>query len=190
MQRLTNVDKWFVLEQGKTLNFENVAPRKIRLDVNAEAAARLYYVDTEGQITFLAAVQGRDVVEFYNHGEFGVTAEGADVWLYTIDGEDISFSIPEAETFTKLVERRTRNPEVEMMQYMMKANMQAMMDAQRGEMARLLDQRDAAARASAAQPAPASDGGAVGAESEPAKSAGADGQPAKADGGDGTKASK
>lgn len=190
MQRLTNVDKWFVLEAGKSLNFENAAPRKIRLDVNAEAPARLYYVDGNGETTFLALVSGRDVVEFYNHGEFAVTADGADVWLYTIDGEDVSFSIPEAETFTKLVERRTRNPEVEMMQYMMKANMQAMLDAQRDEMARLLDQRDQAARAAAAQPAPSGDGGAAGAKSEPAKPAGSDDQPDPADAGNGAAAKK
>lgn len=188
MQRLTNVDKWFILESGKTLNFENPLPRKVRLEVNAEGDARLYYVDGNGETTFLALVRGRDVIEFYNHGEFGVMADGVDVWLYTIDGEDVSFEIPEAETFTKLVERRTRNPEVEMMQYMMKQNMQAMLDAQRSEMEQLLNRRDAAARAAAEKPAPSGDGEAAGKQSEPPKPSGSTVKPDKADDGDATKA--
>lgn len=166
MQRLFNIDKWFVLESGKALNFENPLARRVRLDVNAPGPAQLFYVTGNGEITFLASVHGRDVIEFASHGgDFAIQCEGNDVWLYTIDGEDTSFSNPGAVVFTKIVERRARNPELELMQHMMNRNLELRMEAQRRELEQLWHRREAAAAARAEQSAAAS--AAASARSEP-----------------------
>lgn len=188
MQRLHNLEKWSRLDEGKAANFDVANLRRVRIDFNAPFPVRLYVSDSEGVSTFLALVHGKDVVEFAIEGEFAITTEGGPVWMHTVEGEDFSFSIPDAETFTKLIERRARNPEVEMMKYAMEANMKAMLDAQRADLERLLDRRAAAAAAVAAKSPPESDGGAAGAKSQPDKSAASAEKPDKADGGDGTKA--
>lgn len=166
------------------MNFANDLRRRMRLDVNAPFPARLFYATGDGEITFLGLVEGRDVIEFETHGgTFSVVVEDGDCWVYTIDGEDLSFSIPEAVTFTKLMERRARNPELEMMQYAMKANMRAMMEHQTRELELLLDRREAARKAPAEKPA--LKGARKPAAKEP-ESEGADGDDADADGDNGS----
>lgn len=175
MQRLYNIKKWSHVAAGGAMNFAGERERKIRLDVNAAGRAALFYVDGNGETTLLGLVEGRDVLEFQTHGgAFAIAVEDADAWVFTIDGEDISFSIPEATTFTKLVERRQRNPEVEMMQYMMQRNMNAILENQREQLEQLLDQRERASAARAAQSSPAGDDGAGGAKPQPAKPASSD----------------
>ena len=191
MQRLFNIDKWFVLEAGKALNFENPLARRVRLDVNAPGSAQLFYVTGNGEVTFLANVSGRDVVEFASHGgDFAIQCEGNDVWLYTIDGEDTSFANPGAVVFTKIVERRARNPELELMQHMMKRNLDMRMEAQRSELEQLWARREAAAASRAAQSAAASAPASAASESQPDgdADAGSGGEPAA--GGDRSSANK
>lgn len=173
------------------MNFAEERDRKIRLDVNAAGEATLYYVDGDGETTLLGLVCGRDVLEFQTHGgAFSIAIEDADCWVFTIDGEDVSFQVPEAVTFTRLVERRQRNPEVEMMQYMMNRNMQILLESQRDELEQMFNRREAAARVAAEKPAAASDGGADPAESKPSDNGGKPVKPQQADGGDGAKVSK
>lgn len=171
MQRIFNVDKWSLLEDGKSVSFGKVEPRRVRLHVNAPDPAKLFYSDPDGTVTFLARVLGRDVVEFGAYGEFSLTAEGGDIWFDTVDGEDISFAIPDAVIITKITERRARNPELEMMQYMMNQNIQRRLDAQRDELVELWARQQAAAAAVATQSAPAGSGASSSAEPEPAASA-------------------
>lgn len=189
MQRLHNITKWTHVQNGGAMNFEDERERRIRLDVNAAGKASLFYVDGDGETTLLGLVEGRDVIEFQTHGgSFSIAVEDSDVWVFTIDGENVSFSIPDAQTFTKLVERRTRNPETEMMQYMMQRNFEKMVEQQRDELVRVLDQRDKALAAATAKPAPASDDKPSAAKPEPAKPAAVDGGDKPSDGGNGTKA--
>lgn len=152
MQRLFNVDKWFLVADGKAVSFGNTEPRRVRLDVNSPSPAQLFYSDGDGNITFLANVHGRDVIEFASYGAFDITCTGSDCWMYTIDGEDLSFSIPDAVKLTKIFERRARNPELELMQHMMNRNIEMRMEAQRVELEQLWNRREEAARAAAALP--------------------------------------
>lgn len=171
MQRLHNISKWFEVGMGKAVHFGNPAPRFVRLDVNAPEPTSLYYADGNGEVTFLARVVGRDVIEFRSDGEFSITADdGKLVNLYTIDGEDISFSIPDAVKLTKLVERRQRNPELELMQHMMNRNLENRLNAMRDEMARVLDQSIAAASKPAEKPTVTGDGDFVPEQSKSTKS--------------------
>ena len=168
MQRLHNIEKWFQVAAGKAVNFGgSTEPRFVRLDVNSEGPARLFYADGDGDMRFLASVDGRDVVEFRSTGEFSITVDGSDVWMYTIDGEDISFKIPDAVKLTKLIERRPRDPALELMQYQMKRNMDARMQQIQDEMERKLARHISAIGATATEQAPAGAGDGVGGEPEP-----------------------
>ena len=178
MQRLHNIGKWFVVDDGKAVNFGNPEPRLVRLDVNAPEPVRLHIVNGDGEYTFLARVVGRDVIEFRSEGEFSIVPDGGSVSLYTIDGEDISFSIPDAVKITKLIDRRPRDPALELMQYQMRKNVDDRMQAIRDEMERELHRRLEAAVTATAQPKAASASGAVSAESKPAESS-AGGEPDK-----------
>lgn len=182
MQRLNNIDKWFAVEDGKAISFENVQPRRMRLDVNAPSPVCLYYASADGEVFFLARVDGRDCVEYGAIGEHSVTVEGGACWMATVDGEDFSFSIPDAKILTKLVERRPRNPELEMMQHMMNRNIDARLAAQRHELEELWARRERAARAAAAKPAPASDE--AGSAGKPTPAVGADTSAPKDEGAD------
>lgn len=185
MQRLFNIDKWFVVDAGKALNFEKTEPRRIRLDVNSVGPVKLFYADTAGEITFLAQVDGRDVIEFHCLGEFAVQVEGNDCWFATIDGEDISFSIPDAVRLTKIMERRARNPELELMQHLMQKNIVERMEHMRRDMEREWNRRAGASKPAAPQSAPA--GADARSTGQPKPDGGqpvGDEQPKPADGGD------
>lgn len=158
MQRLFNIDKWKRLEDGTAVNFGNTNSRRVRLDVNSAGPCWVAHTDANGNTTLLGKVDGRDVLEFATPGEFALTVDGADLWFYTIDGENFSFSIPDADSFTKIIERRPRNHQLELMMYLQNQNMERRLADQREELAQLLDRRQQASAASAAQPAPAGDG--------------------------------
>lgn len=134
MQRIYNVDKWQHCPDGRAVNFANTEPRRVRLDVNAPDAVKLFYSDGNGELMFLGRVVGRDVIEFHAAGEFSITADGSDFWFYTIDGEEFFFDIPDAVILTKIADRRPRNPEFELMQYHANRNMELRMEQMRREL--------------------------------------------------------
>lgn len=183
MQKIADINKWARVEAGKALNFAGTQPRRVRLEVNAPAQCGIWYVDTNGNVTFLATVSGRDVIEFKSTGEFALQFEG-DCYIYTVDSEDFSFSIPDAVTFTEIMTRRARNPEVELMNYMMKRNMEMMRETQKHEFERMWTERERIAAANAAQPAPAGDVAAPISEPEPDGGAGTGTGDTPVDGGD------
>lgn len=185
MQRIQDVKKWKHVAAGSAMNFENIAERRLRLDVNAAGKATLFYVDGDGETTLLGLVEGRDVIEFATHGgSFSIEVADADVWVYTIDGEDVSFANEAAQTFTKIMERRTRNPDLEMMHYMMRRNQQMFMEAQNAQFQRLRAELVGAGSARAVQPAPAGDGPGAAGEPESDEQPGAGDGDKPSDGGD------
>lgn len=124
MQRMYNLDKWTRLDEGEALSFDNPRPRNVRLEVNAPQETALYVADGSGEVHFLALVKGRDTLEFGSSGAFQLTVEGSGLMVYTADGADISHEELGAVSFTKVVERRRRNPELEQLAYMMQQNME------------------------------------------------------------------
>lgn len=190
MQKIRNISDWIRVEDGKAINFERTNGRLVRLQVNAPQPVCLDYADANGETTFLARVVGRDVVEFTCSGEFAIIVTGGDLWLHTVDGEQIHFEIPEAVTFTKLVERRQRNPELELMERRMHENFRRLLLAQQQQMAVVVDQRVAAATAAASQPGATGNGAGGGGEPQSNGSADAGSGAAPADGGSGAQAGK
>lgn len=155
MQRMFNLDKWERLKEGEGLEFSNPRPRNVRLEVNAPVRTALYVVDPEGEVHFLALVEGRDTVEWGSSGAFQLTVEGADVMVYTADGADIAQRVIAPVIFTKIAERRRRNPELEYIAHQMQLNMERRLEQQAGELEQLFIRRAALA---AAQSVPVASG--------------------------------
>lgn len=177
MQRIFNLRDWKTLREGQVMEFPGDRPRKVRLEVNAPGHSALYVV-YGGEPVFLANVFGRDTIEFDSEGEFGLAVEGdgAGCFIFTADGDRIHTLVDEPVIFTKIAERRRRDPVIEMMRYEMRRNMEMMQQQQRAEIDALIA-KTAAAQQPVQQPAAP----AAAAEPEPAK-------PAPADEGGGTSA--
>lgn len=133
MQRSFNLESWNTLEEGKALKFEGNRPRRVNLAVNAPGET-LLYVDYGTGPTFLARVIGRDDLEFAVPGAFTLFADETSCRVFSVDGDNPAVVVPEAVTFTKIAERRPRNPELEQMQYLMMQNMEKRLAQQRVEL--------------------------------------------------------
>lgn len=187
MQRIQNIADWQKVEDGKALNMLGGVTRRVRLDVNAPDAVRLWFVDGDGQMTFLARVVGRDVLEFVaGQQDFAIIAEGGECWFQSVDGENLAFSIPDAVTMTKLIERRPRNHEMELMMYMQNQNLERRLAQQANELEALWNRREAVAAAAAAKSVPSSADKPDPAKPEPAGTAESAGKPESTNAGNGS----
>lgn len=134
VQRIFNVTKWKRLEEGQVITFDNPRPRVVRLDVNSPGDSELYYIDGAGEVSFLALVRGRDIVEFTTDGAFQLSVSGNDCSIYTADGAITAHKAVDAVSFTRIVERRARNPEFERMQWEMMQNINRRLEQQKNEL--------------------------------------------------------
>lgn len=114
--KLHNTDKWELLETGKVLAFKGNVPRLVRVEFNCVAPTRIDLKEAE-RGTFLAVVQGHEVIEFTCSGDAELIATSDDeVWFHTDYGDGLAFE-SFAESFTKLANRRVRNPDLELMMF-------------------------------------------------------------------------
>lgn len=172
MQKLFNLAKWRSLEEGEFVEFANPRPRNVRLEVNAAQETRLYISHAgDDDQTFLALIKGRDILEFASEGAFSIMADGGAVAFYTADGEDITVAPVDPLSYTRIVERRQRNPEIEHMMHMVQLNVEKRLAKQAADFELRLAAESRIARRDAAAAAAA------------AASAGADAGTANADGG-------
>lgn len=184
MQRLGSLDKWFRLVEGEAAQFTNERPRNVRIEVNAPVKVALEYIDlrpeTAGEVHFLALVEGLDVIEFGSFGPFQLAVGAGEVMLNTVDGIDVSRRVIGAQPFTKIVERRRRDPQMEYMFQKMQENMQFNLARQAAEYDALFTRRTAALEAQLAATSAPSGAGSVPA---PAENAGNGGTATEANGG-------
>lgn len=152
MQRLYDLDKWHKLGPGRGLTLEGTRPRRVRLECNAPGEALLYLVDGNGNAHFLAMVKGRDAVEFQIAGEWSLVCDLEDTFVYTFDGSKLHFAIPEAETFTRIMERRPRDHQLEQVMAAATANTKRLLEQQSHQFASIMERRIAAIEALAAAP--------------------------------------
>lgn len=135
MIRVGDLTQFSVLKAGSFAHFDTDRPRNVKITFNApqRTIINLHALRDDGRIAdeqdpyFLAVVEGLEDVEFFVRGAFAIEAEADRVWLKTVDGQDLSFLIPDAETFTRISERRVRNPEMERLQEMLIMNEQRRM---------------------------------------------------------------
>ena len=190
MQRLSNLNKWQHVKADEALNLSGAEGRRVRLDVNAPWPVRLWHSDGNGEMTFLALAEGRDVIEFIAPATSSITVEGGEVWVHTFDGEVLSVEVADAVKLTKMVTRRPRNHEMEMMAYEMRRNSEAMYATIYQELRREFAGREQAPVAPTPQPQPAGDAAGDGSQPEPAGVAGDGAGDKPADGGSGKSAAK
>lgn len=131
--RIHNVGKWAMLKAGEVLELQGDRLRKIRLEVNCPAPTRFDVVEGE-KLTFLAVVVGHETLEFTASADAHVVPTSVEeVWFFTNDGDQVAFDVPGAVSFTKVMNRRARNPEQEMIMFKMEQNMLRRMEAQSAE---------------------------------------------------------
>lgn len=157
MQKIYNVENWVVIEPGQVLEYPADRPRLVRLEVNAAAESQLYMLNASNEAFFLALVKGRDTIEFVSSGKFSLSVAENACSVYTVDGSNISHTVEAPVSFTRIVERRRRNPELEIIAAQMAANMNRIIEQQANEREaeyarreRAREQRDAARKSEAA----------------------------------------
>lgn len=147
--RIQNVGKWAEIEPGKVLELQGDALRKVRLEVNCPAPTRFDVIELvggENKVTFLAVVVGHETLEFTVTGEAHVAPTSDEgVWFFTNDGDNVAFDVPGAVSFTKVMNRRARNPAQEMIMFKMEQNMLRRLEAQSAEIAVLRQAAEAKA---------------------------------------------
>lgn len=143
--KLWNISDWQRVDADRLLILKgrDDQSRKIRLEVNASWPTRVALMIPGEGVFHLAVVQDCRTIEFWYKGEarlsFSSALPGTDeveAWAYTSDGQKTSFEVPDVETFTKIAQRRARNPELEWMQYQMMANIERRLEQQAAELSR------------------------------------------------------
>lgn len=121
--RLHNVSKWSCLMAGHVLDFPGTEHRLIRVEVNCPEPTRFDLVDEKGNASFLAVVQGLEVLEFAAGGVMALapTTDG-EVWYYTAEGPTDATESIEASYLT-IMQRRERNPALERFMWKQGQNM-------------------------------------------------------------------
>lgn len=143
MIRLFGLGQWSKLGAGEIASFDNMKARTVRLEVILEAAGALY-IHTGDDEGLVVPANGRETVEFYADGAFAVSAD-VGLAIFTAD-MDVRHIVNEGQvSFARVVERRARNPELEVIEQRMHENMRRMMQSQLVERERMIDRRVQAA---------------------------------------------
>lgn len=167
--KLNSLARWASLPSDEAIVFEgsDEGERRVRINLNLEGVTAFFIGDEQGE-RFLATLgPGLETVEFNVAGSFKVYAEkGSGIVHYqSADLEPTFAEIADPKIFTRIAQRRHRNPELEEMMYRMQANIERRMAAQADEMealyARRLEEAKNAGRTEAlAAAAPSGAGGA------------------------------
>lgn len=153
MIRIHDIESWRALGGKAKLPLPGTRPRRIRLEVNAPDFVRLHLVDAHGEIRFLALVRGRDTIEFSIATTTAVMADG-ECYVMTADGDAIHQTVEAPQTFTKIMERRPRNHDLERVLHESQANTRRLLEQQAAHFQSMLE-RGLASRAPEPAPAPA-----------------------------------
>lgn len=153
--KLNSLDRWQRLEEGKAIGFAGAESRRVRLHVNCLNETALYLTPEKGNPRLLTVVgAGLNTVEFAAGGNFVVWAdekEAGELWFQTAEHEPTHFENLEPVIFTKIIQRRKRNTDLELMMFRAGQNAAAREAAMQREFTAQLD----AIKASIASPAPA-----------------------------------
>lgn len=145
--KLGSLSRWALFPQGAlTLAGREEGERRIRIQFNCEAETALYRVveGVEDQQLVVVVGPGAETVEFVAAGEVGliaVTREGAQVWYQTADTEPTHVEVLDPVIFTRIANRRHRNPEMEEMMFRMQQNMERRLAQTAGEIEAAFERR-------------------------------------------------
>lgn len=136
--KLNALDRWKALAPGDAIDFENTsdAGRRVRLHVNVAAPTTFYVENDDGPRLLASVPAGLETIEFSAAGKFAVFAqEGAgEVHYQTAEGEPTFARVVDPVIFTRIANRRHRNPELEEMMFRMQANQERRFAQLAGEM--------------------------------------------------------
>lgn len=131
MYDLADLTKWRRLSSDG-IEFANDKPRKVRLELLAAEPTRLGVI-AAGLPQFkggmhIGTIFGYEVISFQIDGPFKLVAdgEGCFVWTPELEGV-IAHEIPDAITFTTMMNRRERNPHMELLMHKLNQNVERRM---------------------------------------------------------------
>ncbi|MBB3387283.1 hypothetical protein FHT82_000003 [Rhizobium sp. BK275] len=166
--KLNSLARWTALPATDAIVFDgsDVAERRVRINFNLEAVTSFFIGDETGESFLCTLGPGLDTVEFNIAGSFKVYAEkGSGIVQYqSADLEPTHAEVVDPVIFTKIAQRRHRNPELEEMMFRMQANMERRFALQADEIAaqyarQLKEIEDARAAETVVAPAPVAAGG-------------------------------
>lgn len=120
--------------------------RRIRIHFNCESETAIYRVfdSTDDQQLIAVVPAGLETVEFAAKGEvrfIAVPISGTEVWYQTADVEPTYAAVHDPVIFTRIANRRHRNPELEEMMYRMQLNVERRLAAQASEIEAAFERR-------------------------------------------------
>ena len=143
--KLNSLARWASLPATDAIVFEgsDVGERRVRINFNLEGVTSFFIGDDGGEEFLCTIGPGLETVEFNVAGSFKVYAEkGSGVVHYqSADLEPTFHEIADPVIFTRIAQRRHRNPELEEMMYRMQANIERRLAAQADEMEALYARR-------------------------------------------------
>lgn len=143
--KLNSLARWASLPSTDAIVFEgsDVGERRVRINFNLEGVTTFFIGDDGGEEFLCTIGPGLETVEFNVAGAFKVYAEkGSGVVHYqSADLEPTFHEIADPVIFTRIAQRRHRNPELEEMMYRMQANIERRLAAQADEMEALYARR-------------------------------------------------
>lgn len=108
----------------KGIQFPEESGRSIRLDVLAEKPVSLYLKVGKDTPAFIGHFHGYDVVKFTVDGPCFLQADGPGCKIFTTEFQSEVIDLPDAVSFTRVIERKVRNPELERIELKMRENME------------------------------------------------------------------
>lgn len=143
--KLNSLARWAELGPKSGIVFEGSddGERRVRINFNLEAVTS-FFIHQDDEQRFLTTLQpGLETLEFNAVGTFAVFPEEncGCVQYQSADLEPTFSEIIDPVIFTKIANRRHRNPELEEIMYRMQANMERRLSQQAGEFQAALDRR-------------------------------------------------
>lgn len=141
--KLNTLERWTLVPEKGGVSLKSRGGRKVRVQFNSEIERRLYITRSSGEIRYLTTLpEGHSSLEFVDDGDLMLTAEDTkqgELWAYTSEMEPAHIAVPDPVIFTKIAHRRTRNPELEQMMFLMNQNIERRLIAADAEHARQLE---------------------------------------------------
>ncbi|AYM14604.1 hypothetical protein G6L58_25040 [Agrobacterium tumefaciens] len=146
--KLNSLSRWLSLDNTKAILFSGNedAERLLRIQFNLENVTTFYIGRDEMDADLLCTIgPGQETVEFYAQGDFYVFAEkdAGMVKYQSADLEPTFSEVVDPVIFTKIANRRHRNPEMEEMMYRAQLNMERRFASLAGEFEAALERRRA-----------------------------------------------
>lgn len=138
MQRIKRFNRYVSLQANKPLTLGCGKMRTVRMDFLAPEETKVFAKGGDGGAKawqFIAIVKGNETVEIGWHGPLMIKAESP-VSIYSSEMEKTEITIENPEIFTRVLNRRKRNPEMERMMFEMQRNIENRVATQLGEIER------------------------------------------------------